>query len=331
METILSVHDLRIQYEMQDGVVKALNGVNFELEEGSSHGLVGETGAGKTTMAKGIMGLTPKPYGKIKSGEILYHGKDLLKMSTKELRKIRGEHISMIFQDPMTSLNPVITVGDQIAEAVETHQKCSRRQAEQRVREILELVGIAPERATDYPHQFSGGMKQRVVIGIALACNPKVLIADEPTTALDVTIQAQVLEAIADLRKKLNTALLLITHDLGVIAEMADEVVVMYAGRIIEKGTVREIFHNPLHPYTIGLQKSKPLVTSNSNEPLYSIPGQVPNPINLPDHCYFRNRCERCIDKCSGAYPPQIKVSDTHYVSCYLYDKEEKEDGTNAS
>ena len=194
METILSVHDLCIQYEMQDGIVKALNGVDFELEEGSSHGLVGETGAGKTTMAKGIMGLTPKPYGKIKSGEILYHGKDLLKMGTKELRKIRGEHISMIFQDPMTSLNPVITVGDQIAEAVETHQKCSRRQAEQRVREILELVGIAPERATDYPHQFSGGMKQLVVIGIALACNPKVLIADEPTTALDVTIQAQVLE-----------------------------------------------------------------------------------------------------------------------------------------
>ena len=243
---------------MQDGIVKALNGVDFELEEGSSHGLVGETGAGKTTMAKGIMGLTPKPYGKIKSGEILYHGKDLLKMSTKELRKIRGEHISMIFQDPMTSLNPVITVGDQIAEAVETHQKCSRRQAEQRVREILELVGIAPERATDYPHQFSGGMKQRVVIGIALACNPKVLIADEPTTALDVTIQAQVLETIADLRKKLNTALLLITHDLGVVAQNCEYVSVIYAGEIVESGTVHDVFKKQMHPYTEGLFSSIP-------------------------------------------------------------------------
>lgn len=324
METILSVHDLCIQYEMQDGIVKALNGVDFELEEGSSHGLVGETGAGKTTMAKGIMGLTPKPYGKIKSGEILYHGKDLLKMGTKELRKIRGEHISMIFQDPMTSLNPVITVGDQIAEAVETHQKCSRRQAEQRVREILELVGIAPERATDYPHQFSGGMKQRVVIGIALACNPKVLIADEPTTALDVTIQAQILDLLRNLKDKINSSIMLITHDLGVIAEMADYVVVMYAGRVVEKGTAQEIFENPAHPYTIGLMASKPVVGKKVDR-LYSIPGKVPNPVNMPNYCYFKDRCEMCVDACQGKYPEVIKLSDTHEVSCYrYYDKGEK-------
>ena len=233
METILSVHDLCIQYEMQDGIVKALNGVDFELEEGSSHGLVGETGAGKTTMAKGIMGLTPKPYGKIKSGEILYHGKDLLKMSTKELRKIRGEHISMIFQDPMTSLNPVITVGDQIAEAVETHQKCSRRQAEQRVREILELVGIAPERATDYPHQFSGGMKQRVVIGIALACNPKVLIADEPTGNLDPQMSAEIMDLLEKINEVEHATIVMVTHDSTIVDRFKKRTICLEEGYVI--------------------------------------------------------------------------------------------------
>ena len=319
METILSVHNLRIQYEMQDGIVRALNGVDFELEEGSSHGLVGETGAGKTTMAKGIMGLTPKPYGKIKSGEILYRGKDLLKMSTKELRKIRGEHISMIFQDPMTSLNPVITVGDQIAEAVETHQKCSRRQAEQRVGEILELVGIAPERATDYPHQFSGGMKQRVVIGIALACNPKVLIADEPTTALDVTIQAQVLETIADLRKKLNTALLLITHDLGVVAQNCEYVSVIYAGEIVECGTVHDVFKKQMHPYTEGLFSSIPNIHEHV-ERLVPIPGLMPDPTALPEGCAFCERCPYAQERCRQEHPPIYHVggeNGRHQVRCF--------------
>ena len=304
---------------MQDGIVNALNGVDFELEEGSSHGLVGETGAGKTTMAKGIMGLTPKPYGKIKSGEILYHGKDLLKMSTKELRKIRGEHISMIFQDPMTSLNPVITVGDQIAEAVETHQKCSRRQAEQRVREILELVGIAPERATDYPHQFSGGMKQRVVIGIALACNPKVLIADEPTTALDVTIQAQVLETIADLRKKLNTALLLITHDLGVVAQNCEYVSVIYAGEIVESGTVHDVFKKQMHPYTEGLFSSIPNIHEHV-ERLVPIPGLMPDPTALPEGCAFCERCPYAQERCKQEHPPIYHVggeTGRHQVRCF--------------
>ena len=321
METILSVHDLCIQYEMQDGIVKALNGVDFELEEGSSHGLVGETGAGKTTMAKGIMGLTPKPYGKIKSGEILYHGKDLLKMSTKELRKIRGEHISMIFQDPMTSLNPVITVGDQIAEAVETHQKCSRRQAEQRVREILELVGIAPERATDYPHQFSGGMKQRVVIGIALACNPKVLIADEPTTALDVTIQAQILRIIKSLTNEYGTSVILITHDMGVVAEMADHVLVMYAGKSVEYGTAEDIFDHPAHPYTVGLLNSIPRLGSGQKEHLYTIEGTVPGLDEMPNGCRFCTRCKYADDRCRKE-DPGMRTANGHMVRCFRYGKE---------
>lgn len=321
METILSVHDLCIQYEMQDGIVKALNGVDFELEEGSSHGLVGETGAGKTTMAKGIMGLTPKPYGKIKSGEILYHGKDLLKMGTKELRKIRGEHISMIFQDPMTSLNPVITVGDQIAEAVETHQKCSRRQAEQRVREILELVGIAPERATDYPHQFSGGMKQRVVIGIALACNPKVLIADEPTTALDVTIQAQILHLMQDLIKDFDTSILFITHDLGVVAEMADRVVVMYTGQIVEEADVYTLFHNPKHPYTQGLLNST-INVQQQDDTLEPIAGTVPSLNHLPEGCRFHPRCKYATEACKHTMPQLVEVGPGHYSRCLLAEKE---------
>lgn len=321
METILSVHDLCIQYEMQDGIVKALNGVDFELEEGSSHGLVGETGAGKTTMAKGIMGLTPKPYGKIKSGEILYHGKDLLKMSTKELRKIRGEHISMIFQDPMTSLNPVITVGDQIAEAVETHQKCSRRQAEQRVREILELVGIAPERATDYPHQFSGGMKQRVVIGIALACNPKVLIADEPTTALDVTIQAQVLEMMRRLKDKYHTATLLITHDLGVVAQMCEKVAIIYAGEVVESGAVLDIYKHTLHPYTEGLLGAIPQVHLHVHR-LSPIDGLMPDPMAQRTGCPFADRCKYAFERCRVEHPRFIDAGNGHRVRCFKVENE---------
>jgi len=231
----------------------------------------------------------------------------------------------MIFQEPMTSLNPVFTIGYQLDEvSFLLDPMIGKEAAREYSINLLRKVGISmPEHTYKcYPHELSGGMRQRVMIAMALAGKPKLIIADEPTTALDVTIQAQILELLRDLQKREGCSIMLITHDLGVIAEMADEVVVMYAGRIIEKGTVQEIFHNPMHPYTIGLQKSKPLVTSDSNEPLYSIPGQVPNPINLPDHCYFRNRCERCIDKCKGKYPEFIKVSDTHYVSCYLYEKE---------
>ena len=237
-QTILEVQDLRIHFELREGTVKALNGIDLVLKEGRTLGLVGETGAGKTTLAKGIMGLTAKPYGKIKSGKILYEGKNLLEMDKKQLRRIRGEHISMIFQDPMTSLNPVMTVGDQIAEAIRNHDKLSRVDAAKKAAEILELVGIPSARGSEYPHQFSGGMKQRVVIAIALACNPKILIADEPTTALDVTIQAQILEMIRDLRERFRTSMLLITHDLGVIAQNCDYVSVIYAGEIVETGTV---------------------------------------------------------------------------------------------
>ena len=323
METILSVHDLCIQYEMQDGIVKALNGVDFELEEGSSHGLVGETGAGKTTMAKGIMGLTPKPYGKIKSGEILYHGKDLLKMGTKELRKIRGEHISMIFQDPMTSLNPVITVGDQIAEAVETHQKCSRRQAEQRVREILELVGIAPERATDYPHQFSGGMKQRVVIAMSIACSPELILADEPTTALDVTVQAQILDLLREMQDRVGASIIMITHDLGVVAEVSDKVAVMYAGRKVEEGSVEQILFNPQHPYTKALKGCIPHLQrtpTSGRHRLHEIPGMVLGMAELgKDRCSFYERCPCGKPECMEHNPPAKAIDAGHEVACWLY------------
>ena len=251
---------------------------------------------------------------------------NIVKMPTKEMYQIRGKDITMIFQEPMTSLNPVFTIGYQLDEVSFIHTpSITKEEAKAHSIEMLNKVGISmPERVyKSYPHELSGGMRQRVMIAMALAGNPKLIIADEPTTALDVTIQAQILELLKDLQKKQGCSIMLITHDLGVIAEMADEVVVMYAGRVIEKGTAREIFHNPLHPYTIGLQKSKPLITSNSNEPLYSIPGQVPNPINLPNACYFKSRCSKCINKCNGEYPREIKVSDTHSVSCYLYEESE--------
>lgn len=284
------------------------------------------------------MQLVQAPQGQIVGGSIRFNtdqlgydenGKklayDIVKMPTAATYKVRGKDVTMIFQEPMTSLNPVFTIGYQLDEvSFLLDPQIKKEDAREYSINLLRKVGISmPEHTYEcYPHELSGGMRQRVMIAMALAGKPKLIIADEPTTALDVTIQAQILELLRDLQKREGCSIMLITHDLGVIAEMADEVVVMYAGRIIEKGTVQEIFHNPLHPYTIGLQKSKPLVTSDSNEPLYSIPGQVPNPINLPDHCYFRNRCERCIDKCKGKYPEFIKVSDTHYVSCYLYEKE---------
>ena len=327
-QTILEVQDLRIHFELREGTVKALNGIDLVLKEGRSLGLVGETGAGKTTLAKGIMGLTAKPYGKIKSGKILYEGKNLLEMDKKHLRRIRGEHISMIFQDPMTSLNPVMTVGDQIAEAIRNHDKLSKKDAEKKAAEILELVGIPSSRGSEYPHQFSGGMKQRVVIAIALACNPKILIADEPTTALDVTIQAQILEMIRDLRERFRTSMLLITHDLGVIAQNCDYVSVIYAGEIVETGTVHDIFRHKLHPYTEGLFSSIPNINEDV-ERLVPIEGLMPDPTNLPAGCAFCDRCRFATEQCKTEHPHLVNMGGeegNHQVRCLRY-KETREEG----
>lgn len=327
-QTILEVQDLRIHFELREGTVKALNGIDLVLKEGRTLGLVGETGAGKTTLAKGIMGLTAKPYGKIKSGKILYEGKNLLEMDQKQLRRIRGEHISMIFQDPMTSLNPVMTVGDQIAEAIRNHDKLSRKDAAKKAAEILELVGIPSARGSEYPHQFSGGMKQRVVIAIALACNPKILIADEPTTALDVTIQAQILEMIRDLRERFRTSMLLITHDLGVIAQNCDYVSVIYAGEIVETGTVHDIFRNKLHPYTAGLFSSIPNINEDV-ERLVPIEGLMPDPTDLPAGCAFCDRCCFATEQCRTEHPHLVNMGGeegSHQVRCLRY-KETREEG----
>lgn len=327
-QTILEVQDLRIHFELREGTVKALNGIDLVLKEGRTLGLVGETGAGKTTLAKGIMGLTAKPYGKIKSGKILYEGKNLLEMDKKQLRRIRGEHISMIFQDPMTSLNPVMTVGDQIAEAIRNHDKLSRKDAAKKAAEILELVGIPSARGSEYPHQFSGGMKQRVVIAIALACNPKILIADEPTTALDVTIQAQILEMIRDLRERFRTSMLLITHDLGVIAQNCDYVSVIYAGEIVETGTVHDIFRNKLRPYTAGLFSSIPNINEDV-ERLVPIEGLMPDPTDLPVGCAFCDRCCFATEQCRTEHPHLVNMGGeegNHQVRCLRY-KETREEG----
>ena len=290
MSNILEIKDLTIHYITDDEVVKAVNDISISLEEGESLGLVGETGAGKTTTAMGILGLVPNPPGKIIGGEILYKGKNLLKMSDSEMRKIRGHEISMIFQDPMTALNPVLTVGDQIMEVIQLHQKVSKAEALRRAMDMMEMVGIEGGRYNEYPHQFSGGMKQRIVIAIALACNPNLLIADEPTTALDVTIQAQVLDLIDNLKKKFNTSLLLITHDLGVVAEVCDKVAIVYAGRIVEYGTLEHIYNNPKHPYTNGLYGSIPDFSKKSHR-LNPIKGLMPDPSNLPEGCAFADRC----------------------------------------
>ena len=321
-EKLLEIKDEKLSFFTPAGEVKALNGVSFSMNEGEVLGIVGESGSGKSVTAYSIMGLTAYP-GKLIGGTIYFNGHQIEKMSEKEMRKIRGNEVSIIFQDPMTSLNPVYTIGNQITEVIRLHTGKSKKEAYDRAKELLELVGInePTKRLKQYPHELSGGMRQRVMIAIALACEPKLLIADEPTTALDVTIQAQILELLKDLQVNQGCSIMLITHDLGVIAEMADEVVVMYAGKVIERGSAKEIFHNPLHPYTMGLQTSKPLITSDSNAPLYSIPGQVPNPINLPNNCYFKNRCGKCTGKCSGEYPKEIKINDEHYVSCYLYEE----------
>ena len=335
---VVEIENLETCFFTDNGTVTSVHGVSFDIPKNKIVGVVGESGCGKSVTSLSIMQLVQAPQGQIVGGSIRFNtdqlgydengnklAYDIVKMPTAATYKVRGKDVTMIFQEPMTSLNPVFTIGYQLDEvSFLLDPMIGKEAAREYSINLLRKVGISmPEHTYKcYPHELSGGMRQRVMIAMALAGKPKLIIADEPTTALDVTIQAQILELLRDLQKREGCSIMLITHDLGVIAEMADEVVVMYAGRIIEKGTVQEIFHNPMHPYTIGLQKSKPLVTSDSNEPLYSIPGQVPNPINLPDHCYFRNRCERCIDKCQGKYPEFIKVSDTHYVSCYLYEKE---------
>ena len=393
-KNILEIEDLHTYFFTDQGVVKAVNGVSFDIPKNATVGVVGESGCGKSVTSMSVMRLLQGPQGQIYSGDIRFkaydykkdgNGKiipvyetdangeivytqkcakngaplldkngneikvpkqavnadgslkyemeekvyDIAKMPISEIHRIRGKQIAMIFQEPMTSLNPIFTIGAQLDEVTFIHVPgATKEMAKAKSMEMLNLVGIAmPERVyRSYPHELSGGMRQRVMIAMALACNPRLIIADEPTTALDVTIQAQILDLLRDLKEKIDGSILLITHDLGIIAEMADYVVVMYAGRVIEKGTVSEIFHNPMHPYTIGLQKSKPTLESNTDT-LFNIPGNVPNPINMPNHCYFKERCSKCIGKCSGEYPGMIQVSPTHYVACHLYENKEEQNG----
>ena len=330
---VVEFDELRTYFFTDNGIVKAVNGVSFEIPENSIVGIVGESGCGKSVTSLSLMRLLQGPTGQIVDGAIRFKASDgnvydIAKMPLKQMYNIRGKDITMIFQEPMTSLNPVFTIGSQLDEVSFLHNNMDKQHAKAKSIEMLGLVGIPdPEMVyKKYPHELSGGMRQRVMIAMALATNPKLIIADEPTTALDVTIQAQILDLLREIQKKTGASIMLITHDLGVIAEMVDYVIVMYAGRIIEKGTVMEIFDNPMHPYTIGLQKSKPRVDGNSNEPLFSIPGNVPNPINMPTFCYFKNRCDRCINKCDGEYPKMIQVSPTHFVSCYLAEEKMKGD-----
>ena len=318
-EKILEIKDLCVEFQTVEGTVKAINHLNYTLHKGEKLGIVGESGSGKSVSSLGIMQLIPNPPGKIVAGEILYKGQDLVKTSEKDMQKIRGNEISMIFQEPMTSLNPVLRIGEQVDEVIALHNPdMTKDDVKTRTIQMLEMVGIANKEGVYrmYPHELSGGMRQRIMIAMALACNPRLIIADEPTTALDVTIQAQILDLLRGLKDKINSSIMLITHDLGVVAEMADYVVVMYAGRVVEKGTAREIFKDPRHPYTIGLMKSKPVV-GKYTEKLYSIPGSVPNPIDMPNYCYFKDRCEMCVDGCEGAYPGMYQISPTHFVSCY--------------
>ena len=316
-DILLDVKDLVIHYETDDGLVQALNGVSLQIHTGKTLGLVGETGAGKTTLAKGIMQLVPNPPGKIKGGEVFYDGEDLLKKSVQEMRKVRGKQISMIFQDPMTSLNPVMTVRDQIMEVILQHNKLSKEEAVKKADEMLELVGIPAARGREYPHQFSGGMKQRVIIAIALACQPRLLIADEPTTALDVTIQAQVLDLIQNLKKRDNTSMLLITHDLGVVAQTCDYVAIMYAGEIVEYGTLREVYKDIRHPYTKGLMASIPNLVEQV-ERLQAIDGLMPDPTNLAKGCKFADRCKYATAACMEKVPEMKSVGGENMVRCIL-------------
>ncbi|WP_432661897.1 ABC transporter ATP-binding protein [Wukongibacter baidiensis] len=316
---LLDIKNLSIEYSTDSGVVHAVEGLNLHVGKGETLGFVGETGAGKTTTALGVMRLVPNPPGKITSGEIYLEGENLLEKTEDEMRDVRGGKIAMIFQDPMTSLNPLMTVGEQIAEMISLHQKVNKKEALELAGEMLEKVGIRKERAIDFPHQFSGGMKQRVVIAIALACNPKLIIADEPTTALDVTIQAQVLELMKDLKKEYQTSMILITHDLGVVAEICDKVAIMYAGNIVEYAKIRDLYNNPKHPYTLGLFNSIPDLDDES-EQLNVIKGLPPDPTNLPSGCTFHPRCEKACEKCTTHKPEMIEVEPEHYVACFLYE-----------
>lgn len=318
---MLNVENLVIHYETDEEVVEAVNNISFRLKKGEVLGLVGETGAGKTTTALGIMGLLPPKVGHVIQGKIELDGENLFDKSEREMRNIRGKKISMIFQDPMTALNPVKTVGEQIAEVVLLHSHCSKVEALRRAQDMLAMVGIVPERYKDYPHQFSGGMKQRIVIAIALACEPELLIADEPTTALDVTIQAQILDMMRSLQKKQGTSMILITHDLGVVAEMCDHCAVMYAGELVEYGTVEEIFDNPKHPYTKALYQSIPSLDKDVDR-LHVVPGMVTDPSNLPEYCSFADRCEAKSDLCEKADPKMIRLNEEHCVKCLQYTKE---------
>ena len=322
--TFLSIRDLCVEYTVNQTTVKAVNGLSLDIEGGQCVGLVGETGAGKTTTAMSVLRLVPNPPGKIVKGTILYDGEDLLSLPEKRMRDIRGRAISMIFQDPMTSLNPVMRVGDQIMETIELHEKISKKDAVKKAQRMLEMVGIPADRYDEYPHQFSGGMKQRVMIACALVCNPQLLIADEPTTALDVTIQAQVLELINKLKTELNTAMLLITHDLGVVNEVCDRVAVMYAGSIIEQGSVDEIFDHPSHPYTNGLFGSIPNLEEDTDR-LKPIPGMMPDPSNLPEGCAFAPRCAYCTEICQKRKPETVQLAPDHFITCHRFaSKEEK-------
>lgn len=314
--SLLEIKNLHVHYVTSDGTFKAVNGIDLELDEGETLGLVGETGAGKTTTALSILRLVPDPPGKIVDGEIRFRGQNILEMKDGEIRKIRGNEISMIFQDPMTALNPTMRVGDQIAEVIAQHEKCSKNEAMEKSIEMLNMVGIEAGRSTDYPHQFSGGMKQRVVIAIALACNPKLLLADEPTTALDVTIQAQVLEMMNKLKVKLNTSMLMITHDLGIVAQCCDKVAIMYAGEIVEYGTKYHIFKNVCHPYTIGLFGSLPSLDKDVDR-LVPIKGLMPDPSDLPKGCNFCPRCPRATERCREESPEAVEVEPGHFVRCF--------------
>ena len=324
---VLEIKDLKTYFYTEDGVVRGCDGVSYAVERGETLAIVGESGSGKSVSSMSVMRLIPDPPGKIVSGEILFNGRDLSKISIKEMQKIRGNEIAMIFQEPMTSLNPVIPVGKQIAESLVLHERgIGREEARSRAIELLASVGIpSPEaRVDDYPHAMSGGMRQRVMIAMALACSPTLLIADEPTSALDVTIQAQILRLIDELKKKHDMSVIMITHDLGVVAETADSVAVMYAGKIVEYGTVFEIFENAKHPYLEGLQRSIPRLDVEEDE-LYAIEGMVPNPTKLPEGCKFAPRCGKCMEKCTQEEPPLVYFSETHYARCWLY-----EDGGNS-
>lgn len=316
---ILDIRDLSVHYNTYDGVVKAVSNLNLKMEKGKSLGLVGETGAGKTSTALAMLNLVPEPPGVIMSGEIFIDGVDILKLDTKELEKVRGSDISMIFQDPMTALNPVFTIVNQVAESILLHEKVSHTEAFERAEATLLSVGIPGGRIFDYPHQFSGGMKQRALIAIALARSPKILIADEPTTALDVTIQAQVLRLTTELVEVYDTSLLLITHDLGIVANVCDEVAVMYAGRIVEQGTLTDVFNRTKHPYTEGLFNSIPNIRDRKSK-LVAIPGLMPDPTDLPPGCAFAPRCSYAISRCSKAVPDQRWISESHMVACFAYD-----------